>query len=45
MLEELLFFGSSAEQALETAEFEANQVLEENPVEWYVEDLYTPPAE
>ena len=45
MLQDLLFFGYSAAEALELAEAEANNVLKERPVKWYVEDLYVPVAE
>lgn len=45
MLQDLLFFGYPAADALATAEAEANGVLMERPVKWYVEDLYTPVAE
>ena len=45
MLQDLLFFGYSAADALAAAEAEANGVLMERPVKWYVEDLYTPIAE
>ncbi len=42
MLQDLLFFGYPAADALATAEAEANSVLMERAVKWYVEDLYTP---
>ena len=45
MLQDLLFFGYSAADALALAEAEANGVLQERPVKWYVEDLYVPVAE
>lgn len=45
MLEDLLFFGYSAADALALAEAEANSVLQERPVKWYVENLYVPAAE
>jgi len=42
---DLIFYGASSEEALATAEEEANNVLKERPVLWYVEDLYVPVKE
>lgn len=44
-IQDLIFNGVSAEEALEIANEEAASILQERPIKWYVEDLYTPVTE
>lgn len=44
-IEDMLFMGVPAEEALAVANEEAQYVLTERPIQWYAEDLYTPVAD
>lgn len=44
-LQDMIFFGASAKEALDMANEEAVAVLAELPIKWYAEDLYVPVSE